>query len=89
MLRDGLCLQIRCEFRKVRPSSERLRRFGVRARRLYEREGDIGRLRRYVTRWVQWLWGGLDGLVSLKGGYKRYMILILKELRIRGVHLPG
>ncbi len=36
--------------RKLRPSHESQRRLRERARRLYEREADINRLRRYVTR---------------------------------------
>ena len=64
---------------RLRPSAESLRRLVVRAGRLYEQGDDSRRLRRYVTRWTRWLWGGLDGLVTRKGGDKRYMVYVLKS----------
>ncbi len=73
--------------RRLRPSAESLRRLVVRAGRLYERGDDSRRLWRYVTRWTRWLWGGLDGLVSWKGGIKRYMVFVLKQLQISGIQL--
>ena len=72
---------------KLRPSAESLRRLVVRAGRLYEQGGDIGRLWQYVTRWTRWLWGALDGLISRKGGVKRYWVYVLIKLRIRGINL--
>ncbi|MCP4083381.1 MAG: hypothetical protein GY743_24445 [Planctomycetaceae bacterium] len=75
-------------FRKLRPSAESLRRLVVRAGRLYEQGVDIRRLWRYVTRWTRWPWGGLDGLVFRGGGVKRYMVHVLKQLRISGIQLP-
>jgi hypothetical protein len=39
-------------------------------------------------RWVSWLWGGLDGRVSRKGGVKHYLVLVLKQLSISGFVLP-
>ena len=48
----------------------------------WEREADINRLRRYVTRWWCWLGGGLDGLVSRQGGPERTMRHILSTLHI-------
>ena len=74
--------------RRLRPSAESLRRLVVRAGRLYEQGDDIGRLRQYVTRWTRWLWGALDGLVSRRGGVKRYWVYVLIKLQISGVHLP-
>ncbi len=65
--------------RRLRPSAESLRRLAVRAGRLYEQGDDSRRLRRYVTRWTRRLWGGLDGLVTRKGGDKRYMVFVLKS----------
>jgi hypothetical protein len=46
-----------------------------------------GSLRRLVVR-ADRLWGGLDGLVTRKGGDKRYMVYVLKQLRISGIQLP-
>ena len=60
----------------------------VRAGRLYEQRDDSDRLWRYVTRWTRWLWGALDGLVTRKGGVKRYMVYVLKQLQISGIPLP-
>ncbi len=74
--------------RRLRPSAESLRRLVVRAGRLYEQRDDSRRLWRYVTRWTRWLWGGLDGLVTRKGGVKRYMVYVLKQLQISGIPLP-
>ena len=54
--------------RKLRPSTESLQRLVTRARRLYEQGADGCRLRQYVARWTCWLWGGLEALVSRKGG---------------------
>ncbi len=71
-----------------RPSAESLRRLVVRAGRLYEQGDDSRRLWRYVTRWTRWLWGGLYGLVTRKGGDKRYMVYVLKQLQISGIQLP-
>lgn len=73
--------------RRLRPSAESLRRLVTRARRLYEQGADQRRLRQYVTRWCRWLWGGLHGLVSRKGGVKHYLIYVFKTLQIRGVVL--
>ena len=47
---DFLGDQIRAGVR-LRPSAEGLRRMRVRARQLYEREGDWQRFRQYVLRW--------------------------------------
>jgi RNA-directed DNA polymerase len=74
--------------RWLRPSAESLRRLVVRAGRIYEPGADIGRLRQYITRWTRWLWGALDGLVTRKGGVKRYMVYVLKDLQISGLKLP-
>ena len=68
--------------RKLRPSKESLRRLRARARRLYEREGDVTRLRQYVRRWWQWLHGGLWGRVRWAGGAERITRHILATLRI-------
>ncbi len=68
--------------RKLRPSWESLRRLRMRARRLYEREADLGRLRQYVARWWRWLHGGLWGRVSRLGGIPRLTKHILAHLRI-------
>ena len=57
--------------RKLRASRDSLRRLRVRAHRLHEQGADSRRLRQYVLRWWRWLLGGLDGLVSRKGGVRR------------------
>ena len=67
--------------RTLRPSKESLRRLRMRARRLYEREGDIGRLRQYVRRWWCWFHGGLWGWVRRAGGAERITQTILAHLR--------
>jgi hypothetical protein len=59
-------------------------RLTERARRLYEQGASIARLRQYVTRWHRWLLGGLDDLVSKKGGLTRYWVYLLKHLHIHG-----
>ena len=66
--------------RKLKPSPVSLQRLVARARRLYEQGGSKDRLWEYVTRWHRWLHGGLRGLVSRKGGVKRYYIYILHRL---------
>ena len=71
--------------RKVRPSTESLQRLVTRARRLYEQGVDGCRLWQYVTRWTCWLWGGLDALVSSRGGVKHYTVFVLKQLQISGI----
>ena len=63
----------------ARRSHESLRE---RARRLYEREGDTVRLRQYVLRWWWWHLGGLDGMVSRKGGLRRIERLVFHWLDI-------
>ena len=66
--------------RKLRPSAESLRRLVTNARRLYEKQGDLHRLGLYVSRWTQWLWSALPGMVSTKGGIKKYFSLVSKAL---------
>ena len=72
--------------RLLRPSAESVHRLKERARRLYEQGASLTRLRRYVTRWLRRLWGGLEGRVCGKGGVKRYWlwVLIHLDLRARG-----
>ena len=53
-----------------------------RAHRLYEQGGSKERLWEYVTHWHRWLHGGLKGLVTRKGGIRRYYIYILRRLGI-------
>ena len=74
--------------KKVTASATSLLRFRMKARRLYERELCLGKVWRYITRWVRWLWGGLSGLVSLKGGSKRYFYYIYKNLQLKGLAAP-
>jgi hypothetical protein len=81
---DFLGDQIRAGAR-LRPSAEGLRR--VRARQLYEREGDWHRLRQYVLRWQRWHLGGLDGMVRRKGGVERTWHHVVTHLA--GKHPPG
>ena len=78
---DFLGYRIRAGAR-LRPSAEGLRRLRERARRLYEREGDWQRLRQYVLRWWWWFLGGLDGIVSRKGGVRRIERLVFYWLDI-------
>ena len=68
--------------RRLRPSSVSLQRLVQRARRLYEQRGSKDRLWEYVTHWHRWLHGGLKGLVTRKGGVRRYYIYILRRLGI-------
>ena len=72
--------------RRLRPSTESVRRMTTRFRRLYEQGATETRLWQYVSRWTRWLWGGLDGLVSRKGGIRRYYFGVIKRLRIRGLY---
>ena len=83
---DFLGYRIRAGAR-LRPSAEGLRRLRERARRLHEREGDRHRLRQYVLRWQRWHWGGLDGLVSRRGGARRSWHHVCTHLA--GKHPPG
>ena len=46
------------------------------------REGDTRRLRQYLLRWWWWLLGGLDGIVSRKGGVLRIERLVFYWLDI-------
>ena len=88
---DSLGYRIRAGAR-LRPSAEGLRRLRERARRLYEREGGIRRLRQYVLRWWWWFLGGLDGIVSRKGGVRRIERLVFYWLDIhprRGTAAAG
>ena len=78
---DFLGYRIRAGAR-LRPSAEGLRRLRERARRLYEREGDTRRLRQYVLRWWWWHLGGLDRMVSRKGGVRRIERLVFYWLDI-------
>jgi len=61
-----------------------LNNFVTRASRLYEQGADATRLWQYVIRWTRWLWAGVDGMVSMKGGVKPYWVYVLKKLQIRG-----
>ncbi len=79
---DFLGYRIRAGAR-LRPSAEGLRRLRERARRLHEREGDWQRLRQYVLRWQRWHWGGLDGIVSRKGGAQRSWQHVLTHLELQ------
>ena len=74
--------------RRLRPSAESIRRLSTKFRRLYERGASPKRLWRYVVRWCGWLWGGLDGLVSRKGGTRRVFVRLLRLLDIAGFPLP-
>ena len=67
--------------RRLRPSATSLERLKVRSHRLYEQKACKSRLWDYITRWTRWLWGALGGLVSTKGGIKRYYYYILGQLR--------
>jgi len=53
-----------------------------RARRLYEQGASLRRLRQYVIRWHRWFQGALSGLVSRKGGIKRYWAWVISHLDI-------
>jgi len=66
--------------RRLRPSAESINRLLTRSRRLYERGASQARLWRYVCRWCSWLWGGVYGRVSRKGGVRKYCVLVAKEL---------
>ena len=71
--------------RKLRPSDISLRRFAEHACRLYEQGADYNQFRQYVTRWLSYIHGGLNGLVSRKGGIKHYLVFILKQLDIKNI----
>ena len=68
--------------RKLRASRESFRRLRERAHRLHEQGADPSRLREYVLRWYRWLLGGLDGMVSRKGGVRRIERLVFHWLDI-------
>ena len=57
------------------------------ANRLKEQGADIRRLWLYVKRWTLWLWSGLRGEISLRGGYKKYLVFVLKQLQINGISI--
>jgi hypothetical protein len=44
---------------------------------------------RYAEGWVDWLWGGLERIVSGKGGRQNYWIYNLVPLDIDGTTTPG
>ena len=48
----------------LEPAVQSLTRLVERSRRLHEKGADPLRLRHYVQRWVNWLHGGLNGLVT-------------------------
>ena len=68
--------------RRLRPSSVSLQRLVARARQLYEQGGDKQRLWEYVSHWYRWLHGGLQGLVTRKGGIRHYYVYIFRQLVI-------
>ena len=70
--------------RKLKPSLESLRRLKECARRLYEQGASMERLRCYVTRWYQWLHGGLGGVVSESYSVTRYFAYALIQSRNTG-----
>ncbi len=72
--------------RKLRPSAESLRRLAQRANRLKEQGADVKRLWLYVIRWTRWLWGGLRGEVSVRGGVKKYFVYVLKQIEGKSLH---
>ena len=43
----------------------------------------LSRLWGYVTKWCQWLWGGVYGRVSRKGGVRKYWVWIIRALGIK------
>jgi len=68
--------------RKLRPFKVCLKRFAVCARQLYEQGVNYNRLRQYVALWVKYIHAELKGLVSRKGGSKRYLVFIVKQLQL-------
>ncbi|GAG33725.1 unnamed protein product, partial [marine sediment metagenome] len=72
--------------RKLRPSKISLQRFAEHARQLYEQQGCIKRLGMYVERWYRYIHGELNGTVSRKGGFKHYLVFILKQLGIKNIN---
>jgi len=75
--------------RRLRASRESLRRLRERAHRLHEQGADRSRLREYVTRWYRWLLGGLDGMVSRKGGLRRVVQRVIQWLGIETARAPA
>ena len=71
------------------PSATSIKRVTIRCNRLYEQKKCISTLWRYLRRWYRWLTGGLGGLVSLKGGIRRYFYYIIKHLEIRELAPPN
>jgi len=49
---------------------------------IYEQGASIERLWQYVSRWCDWLWGGVYGRVSRKGGIRRYWVRALTSFTI-------
>ena len=74
--------------RRLRPSAESHRRLLAKFRRLYEQGASATTLRRYVARWCGWLWGGLHGLVSRKGGIRHVFVRHLRACGARGMAIP-
>ena len=74
--------------RKLRPAQQSLDRLFECARRLYEQEADLDRLRAYVQRWFGWLHGGLRGRVSRHGRCHRIWIQVLRQLNRPGANTP-
>ena len=75
--------------RRLRPSAENIRRLLTKFRRFYEQRASSEELWRYVARWCGWLWGGLKGLVSRKGGVRRVFIKLLRASGCAGFPLPA
>ena len=69
--------------RKLRPSMKSLNNLLTNSRRLYEQGCDVNRLRLYVSRWFSYIQAELKGFVSLRGGLKKYLVLVFKNLKIK------
>lgn len=74
--------------RRLRPSAASSWRLVVCAHRLHEQGTDAPRLWLHVTRWTRRLRGALGGLASRRGGVKRYMVYVLRQLQIAGIEPP-
>ena len=72
---------------KLRPSEKSIQKFKEHVRRLYEQGENYNHLLLYIQRWICYIHGGLKGLVSRKGGLKRYIVMALKFIDINNMRI--
>lgn len=75
--------------KKLTPSTQGLLRYHACFRRLYEQGASFRALWQYTNRWWSWYIGGLDDLVSTKGGPRQLFIRALKQNKIQNQSIPN